>query len=398
MNIKDIENRKWVIIANILLYLTIIIYFGYNIPLCIEYFKNRPGILVEFLVSFPLIFIFSVIIHEAGHLLCGLISHFRFLSFEVLGLKIVKKNNKIKLARGNFIALGQCLLGLDKENRSNANIILYLSGGFIANSISSLIGLILAVISVLLKGYIAPYASGLLLINLFFVINNAIPLSINGLYNDALNIKLSRISEDVKRTIINSIVLNTYIEEKEDLSEFDEDIINNDFIVLPYWYTYDYPFKELRLWKHILDKEYREALDINNPLFLNRYYYPKPYFRNIIASEMFLKIINNETYEFLFKSKEGERLIKGSFNSMTSVAEYLYKYNKGEYSEYTAKRMILDLKKLIETVYKKDPIQRQLQLSTLKVGIEYIDQKEFMKTQVLNIENTTEEAQNGPQD
>lgn len=62
-----------------------------------------------------LIFVLSIAIliplHEAGHLVCGLLSGYKFVSFRIFNLTFIKSDGKIKIKRYSIAGTGgQCLL------------------------------------------------------------------------------------------------------------------------------------------------------------------------------------------------------------------------------------------------------------------------------------------------
>ena len=58
---------------------------------------DTPNIIL-LLIAGVVVFILQVIIHEAGHLVFGLLSGYKFISFRVFDFKIIKdKNGKLKI-------------------------------------------------------------------------------------------------------------------------------------------------------------------------------------------------------------------------------------------------------------------------------------------------------------
>ncbi|HHX55469.1 MAG TPA: hypothetical protein GX705_03890, partial [Clostridiales bacterium] len=58
--------------------------------------------------------IFHIIIHEMGHLIFGLISGYKFVSFRVGSLMLKKEKGKYVLKKFNIVGTaGQCLMGPD---------------------------------------------------------------------------------------------------------------------------------------------------------------------------------------------------------------------------------------------------------------------------------------------
>lgn len=94
-------------------------------------------------IIFVLSTILHIIIHETGHLVMGLLTGYKFLSFRVFSWVLVKQNNKMKLTKQKVPGtLGQCLL--IPPEREKFFYKLYLLGGVLFNFLASfsMIGLI----------------------------------------------------------------------------------------------------------------------------------------------------------------------------------------------------------------------------------------------------------------
>ena len=87
-----------------------------------------------FLAVFGIIgFILHIIIHEAGHMVLGLLTGYSFVSFRIFSFMWVNDNGHIRFTRYkvNF-APGQCIMlppSLDENNQIIGYISIYLSGG-----------------------------------------------------------------------------------------------------------------------------------------------------------------------------------------------------------------------------------------------------------------------------
>jgi hypothetical protein len=110
-------------------------------------------------ISSTLFTILSLIVHELGHLLCGLLTGYRFLSFRLLYFTWVREGGRIKVTRQkDTVVSGQCLMVPPRAE--GCPVALYnLGGGFAnlllagiclvamlaANGIDSLVGLVFLV-------------------------------------------------------------------------------------------------------------------------------------------------------------------------------------------------------------------------------------------------------------
>jgi hypothetical protein len=155
--------------------------------------RNIRGITVLliflwFIISIYISMKLQIIVHEGGHLIAGLISGYKFVSFRIGRLTIVSVDGKLKLKQYTIAGTaGQCLMKPPMTEDCRFPYILYNLGGVAGNVILSL--------ACLLLYYILPYNTYLMifLVCCFFwsfllAIINGIPLKIAGLANDGYNV------------------------------------------------------------------------------------------------------------------------------------------------------------------------------------------------------------------
>lgn len=90
-----------------------------------------------------------IILHEGGHMICGLLTGYRFLSFRVASFMWEKKKDgKVRLSRFSLAGTGgQCLMQPPEYNNGNYHYVLYNLGGGLANFlVAAACGLLLIVI------------------------------------------------------------------------------------------------------------------------------------------------------------------------------------------------------------------------------------------------------------
>lgn len=98
------------------------------------------------LLIFYLSMVVQIIIHEAGHMVFGLLSGYRFMSFRVFSLMWVKQEGRIRLKRlGLAGTAGQCLMAPPEPVDGRIPVVLYNLGGVIMNLIASAIFLAICV-------------------------------------------------------------------------------------------------------------------------------------------------------------------------------------------------------------------------------------------------------------
>ena len=128
-----------------------------------------------------------MIIHEAGHLLFGHLTGYRFSSFRILSFMWVKKDEQVSLHRLSIPGTGgQCLMSPPEMVDGKIPVILYNLGGSLMNILIGFIFLVLywAFIAV-------PFLSSVMLIfalvGFIFGILNGVPMRLGTVDNDGYN-------------------------------------------------------------------------------------------------------------------------------------------------------------------------------------------------------------------
>ena len=129
----------------------------------------------------------QIIIHEAGHLMFGLISGYRFSSFRVGSLMLIKKEGTIKLRRLSIAGTGgQCLLNPPEMKDEKYPYVLYNFGGSIINLVSSVLFAVVAIqgsnINIFTYQLVILAVTGTI-----FAFLNGIPMRLGMVNNDGYN-------------------------------------------------------------------------------------------------------------------------------------------------------------------------------------------------------------------
>ena len=101
---------------------------------------DKPNIIL-FLITGVIAFILHIIVHEAGHLVFGLLSRYKFVSFRVFDFKIIKdENGKLNFRYEKIAGTGgQCLMRAPEYVEGKFKYKLYLLGGVIFNVLFSIV-------------------------------------------------------------------------------------------------------------------------------------------------------------------------------------------------------------------------------------------------------------------
>ncbi len=113
--------------------------------------ENAPswqvfGSILLLVVAFYIVFILHTFIHETGHMICGLISGYEFSSIRFFSLMFVKEEGKLRIRKLSIAGTGgQCLMTPPAMDGTSP-VSLYNWGGCLANIITSLIAIAIALL------------------------------------------------------------------------------------------------------------------------------------------------------------------------------------------------------------------------------------------------------------
>ena len=154
-------------------------------------FKNIADAVAVGIGSFVISLIILVTVHEAGHLVFGILSGYRFVSFRIFNFTFIKVEGKIKVKRFSIAGTGgQCLLTPPDVPYTELPTVLYNIGGILANIIFLLPVLPLFWIDV--HPLVRLFALIYTLTDIFLILVNGIPMRIGGAGNDGSNLLLLR--------------------------------------------------------------------------------------------------------------------------------------------------------------------------------------------------------------
>ena len=178
-------------------------------------------------LSFALVAcLLHIIIHEAGHLVCGLLSGYQFASFRIGSFMWIKEDEKIKCKRFSLAGTGgQCLMSPPDLVDGKIPYVLYNLGGSLAN-------IVIAVISFglyfLLKEswVLSTFFIIVALLGVVFALLNGIPMKSKMVNNDGYNALSLGKDKDALRAFWIQMKANEQITKGKRLREMPEEWFN----------------------------------------------------------------------------------------------------------------------------------------------------------------------------
>lgn len=174
-------------------------------------------------LSIYLVVMIHIIFHEAGHMIGGFITGYRFLFFRIGSTTLVRTDNGFKIRKLTIPGTGgQCIMVPPEMKDGDYPVVIYNLGGGLLNLIVSLISII-----IFKTCNLNPAITGLLeifaIVGIYLGILNLVPLKI--INNDGANIFY------LKNDLEERIALHKILNDEEDLindKEVDRTTINID--------------------------------------------------------------------------------------------------------------------------------------------------------------------------
>lgn len=130
----------------------------------------------------------QVVVHETGHLIGGLLTGYRFVSFRIGSFVIVSENGRPRIRRFSIAGTGgQCLLEPPAGPDDDFPYRIYGAGGVAANLAVS-VAAIAVVSRVEMPLFWMALLTMLFISGVYVVVTNGVPLKINGVPNDGYNL------------------------------------------------------------------------------------------------------------------------------------------------------------------------------------------------------------------
>lgn len=175
-----------------------------------------------FLLVYYAAMLLHTVIHEGGHMIFGLLTGYRFLSFRVLSFTIVKKDGKLIRKKLKVAGtLGQCLMYPPewKDNEAYPYVWYNLGGGLL-----NLIFCVLSVPLFFLHSPLVAWIAGIfVLVGVLFGFSNLIPMSIV-LPNDGKNCLLCRKDRENQKAFYAQLKMNAMLSDGTLLNDISEEL------------------------------------------------------------------------------------------------------------------------------------------------------------------------------
>lgn len=178
-------------------------------------------------LSFALVAcLLHIIIHEAGHLVCGLLSGYQFASFRIGSFMWIKEDEKIKCKRFSLAGTGgQCLMSPPDLVDGKIPYVLYNLGGSLANTVIAVISF--GLYFLLKESWVlSTFFIIVALLGVVFALLNGIPMKSKMVNNDGYNALSLGKDKDALRAFWIQMKANEQITKGKRLREMPEEWFN----------------------------------------------------------------------------------------------------------------------------------------------------------------------------
>lgn len=189
---------------------------GSTLTAFIEHLKIET-LLSSVLVSLISLFIagyLQIILHEAGHLLFGLITGYKFISFRIGKLTLIREKRRLKIKYFKVPGTaGQCLLLPPDISPQHLPFTLYNLGGVLMNLFSAIVAILLLTTITHIFTPLKLFLLFTAFIGIIFALLNGIPMKRSGIVNDGYNLRLMQKSLESRRALMLQLKIIALLQE-----------------------------------------------------------------------------------------------------------------------------------------------------------------------------------------
>ena len=259
------------------------------------FFHNNRSF-VFFLFTLLFTEVLQVILHEAGHLVFGLLSGYRFVSFRVFSFAIYRKNSKIRFGRYRVAGtMGQCLLAPKQENSDTLPYRALLWGGVIANLLFTLLSLLPLIFCYsLLPNPLVSLLIGTAFWGIILALTNGIPYQSGNIATDGYHaVKLKKSSSE-RAAFSSQLLIHQALTEGRRLADMPQSwftLSQTDSVT-----ALSFPIEAFAIDREMELEHFDQAEHKIVSLIQNSKNLPQPFFSALVAELWYLEMIGKHRH------------------------------------------------------------------------------------------------------
>ena len=182
--------------------------------------------IVWILVAVLLAAVLSIIIHEGGHLVAGLLTGYKFVSFRFFNWTLIRKDGRLQWRNFELEGTGgQCLMAPPDKPLEEIDTRWYNAGGVLANAITTLLSIVL-IWACDLPDWLDILLGVMALFGVWGALTNGIPMKLGGVANDGYNLLQLEKDQAAKQTFCNVLELNARNQDGETYGQMPKRLFN----------------------------------------------------------------------------------------------------------------------------------------------------------------------------
>ncbi|MDE6552762.1 MAG: hypothetical protein K2K98_07375 [Muribaculaceae bacterium] len=329
------------------------------------------SVLLVAIISLVVSFVVLVPIHELGHLICGLLTGYKFVSFRIFNYTFIMMDGKLRIKKFAVAGTGgQCLLTPPDLPIEEIPTGWYNFGGILANIIVLVIALPFFFLD--LNPFIVEALGVFVATDVIMLLINGIPMMAGGVGNDGYNIRLLAKNGLSRQGIVNQLRANALIQKGVRPKDMPEEYFMNPKDI-DYHNALEVSIPLLYASRLIDEMKYSEALECMEILYSRKKEIMPLYLKEISCELAFLYLRTDhpekadelldkdlrkyiETYSKMMSSKE--RLLCAMalyIDNDRQKAEEIYSNLKSRQDEYLLQGEVLSDLSLIADMLEAKP-------------------------------------------
>ena len=168
-----------------------------------------------------------IILHEGGHLVAGLMSGYKFLSFRIGSFTLIRNNDKLQIKKFSIAGTGgQCLMMPPQRPIDKISTSFYNLGGVLSNLIFSIA--VLALLPVFDNAFAWIFIFIFAMFGVLLALTNGIPMKVGGVSNDGNNVLYLNKNKKAKEAFVYQLITNALIQEGKRPNELPDEYLTFD--------------------------------------------------------------------------------------------------------------------------------------------------------------------------
>lgn len=298
----------------------------------------------------------QIAVHEAGHLVFGVMTGYGFVSYRVGNIILINQGGKLKLAKYSLAGTsGQCLMSPPAGSMTDYPVFLYNMGGCIMNLIfSALTGLLWVFCR---DVPILPAFAGIVaMIGLFFAVLNGIPVKVGPVSNDGTNALTLMKNPLAREAFWKQLRINQLNSSGTRLRDMPEELFRmstdgDDALSLS--------VHVFAMSRAVDSLDFTRAADIGNKLLEKGVNLPDIYKALVTAEVTYCELVGGGDRDKIAKlyTKQTAKMMKTTAKSLPSSARFMYAYELLYNGDEKAASKALDM---FEKIAKRYPHQHEI--------------------------------------